>query len=175
MLSGDGTLFVCNVRSNKVQTCSEFSEDELLSVVIMKNGRKVICGTQTGALLLYSWGFFKDCSDRLAVKNTTKKEAKAAKDPNKPNEASKEDFRKEYKEKHPSNKSVAVVCKAGGSDWNSMKKAPFVVAAAKRKEDFEHKIEDYKRKLAGGDENESDKSKSEVHDEDEDGCNAPFS
>lgn len=63
--SGDGTLSVCNMRSNKVQTRSEFSEDELLSVVIMKNGRKVICGTQTGALLLYSWGFFKDCSDRF--------------------------------------------------------------------------------------------------------------
>ncbi|PKI67331.1 hypothetical protein CRG98_012280 [Punica granatum] len=63
--SGDGTLSVCNLRSNKVQTRSEFSEDELLSVVIMKNGRKVICGTQTGTLLLYSWGFFKDCSDRF--------------------------------------------------------------------------------------------------------------
>ncbi|XP_073121565.1 WD repeat-containing protein JIP5-like [Henckelia pumila] len=61
----DGTLSVCNLRSNKVQTISEFSEDELLSVVIMKNGRKVVCGTQTGTLLLYSWGFFKDCSDRF--------------------------------------------------------------------------------------------------------------
>lgn len=63
--SGDGTLSVCNLRRNKVQAQSEFSEDELLSVVIMKHGRKVICGTQTGALLLYSWGHFKDCSDRF--------------------------------------------------------------------------------------------------------------
>ncbi|KAF8412206.1 hypothetical protein HHK36_000166 [Tetracentron sinense] len=63
--SGDGTMSVCSLRRNKVQTQSEFSEDELLSVVIMKNGRKVICGTQTGALLLYSWGRFKDCSDRF--------------------------------------------------------------------------------------------------------------
>ncbi|KAL9249819.1 WD repeat-containing protein [Drosera capensis] len=55
--SGDGML--------SVQSHSEFSEDELLSVVLMKNGRKVICGTQSGALLLYSWGFFKDCSDRF--------------------------------------------------------------------------------------------------------------
>ncbi|KAG6424082.1 hypothetical protein SASPL_114494 [Salvia splendens] len=99
-INGDGTLSVCNLRSNKVcsftffqhfviliasgcqclyqlrllneriyvinvhqvQTRSEFSEDELLSVVIMKNGRKVVCGTQSGTLLLYSWGFFKDCS-----------------------------------------------------------------------------------------------------------------
>lgn len=64
-VSGDGTLSVCNLRRNKVQVQSEFSEDELLSVVIMKNGRKVICGTQSGALLLYSWGHFKDCSDRF--------------------------------------------------------------------------------------------------------------
>ncbi|XP_073153846.1 WD repeat-containing protein 55-like [Henckelia pumila] len=63
--SGDGTLSVCNLRSNKVQTIFEFSEDELLSVLIMKNGRNVVCGTQTGTLLLYSWGFFKDCSDRF--------------------------------------------------------------------------------------------------------------
>ncbi|XP_059642078.1 WD repeat-containing protein 55 isoform X1 [Cornus florida] len=63
--SGDGTLSLCNLRSNKVETRSEFSEDELLSVVLMKNGRKVICGTQTGTLLLYSWGFLKDCSDRF--------------------------------------------------------------------------------------------------------------
>ncbi|CAN8287538.1 unnamed protein product [Cochlearia groenlandica] len=63
--SGDGTLSVCNLRTNKVQSQSEFSEDELLSVVIMKNGRKIICGTQNGNLLLYSWGFFKDCNDRF--------------------------------------------------------------------------------------------------------------
>lgn len=63
--SGDGTLSVCSVRSNKVQAQSEFCEDEPLSLVIMKNGRKVICGTQTGTLLLYSWGFFQDCSDRF--------------------------------------------------------------------------------------------------------------
>ncbi|OMO50518.1 hypothetical protein COLO4_38041 [Corchorus olitorius] len=63
--SGDGTLSVCNLRTYKVQTRSEFSEDELTSVIVMKNGRKVICGSQSGTLLLYSWGFFKDCSDRF--------------------------------------------------------------------------------------------------------------
>ncbi|KAJ4806815.1 WD repeat-containing protein 55 [Rhynchospora pubera] len=63
--SGDGTLSVCSIKKNKVQSQSEFSEDELLSLAVMKNGKKVICGTQTGALLLYSWGHFKDCSDRF--------------------------------------------------------------------------------------------------------------
>ncbi|KAK9129171.1 hypothetical protein Sjap_009658 [Stephania japonica] len=63
--SGDGTLSVCSLQKNKVLVQSEFSEDEPLSVVIMKNGRKVICGTQNGVLLLYSWGHFQDCSDRF--------------------------------------------------------------------------------------------------------------
>lgn len=63
--SGDGTLSVCNLRRNKVQAQSEFSEEELLSVVIMKNGRKVVCSSHIGNLLLYSWGCFNDCSDRF--------------------------------------------------------------------------------------------------------------
>ncbi|KAK0583575.1 hypothetical protein LWI29_038336 [Acer saccharum] len=63
--SGDGTLSVCNLRKNTVQTRSEFSEEELTSVVLMKDGRKVVCGSQSGTLLLYSWGHFKDCSDRF--------------------------------------------------------------------------------------------------------------
>ncbi|TVU28755.1 hypothetical protein EJB05_20287 [Eragrostis curvula] len=63
--SGDGTLSVNNLRRNKVKFQSEFSEDELLSLVIMKNGKKVVCGTPSGALLLYSWGYFQDCSDRF--------------------------------------------------------------------------------------------------------------
>ncbi|XP_068636648.1 WD repeat-containing protein 55-like [Aristolochia californica] len=69
--SGDGTLSVCNLRKNKVQSRSEFSEDELLSVVVMKNGRKVVCGTQTGALFLYSWGYFQDWSDSFRGPSTS--------------------------------------------------------------------------------------------------------
>jgi hypothetical protein len=26
-----------------------------------QNGRKVVCGSQTGTLLLYTWGCFRDC------------------------------------------------------------------------------------------------------------------
>ncbi|XVF61005.1 hypothetical protein PTKIN_Ptkin08bG0093400 [Pterospermum kingtungense] len=73
--SGDGTLSICNLRTNKVQTRSEFSEDELTSVLVMKNGRKVICGSQSGTLLLYSWGFFKDCSDRFVDLSASSVEA----------------------------------------------------------------------------------------------------
>ncbi|EYU36572.1 hypothetical protein ABFS82_14G281000 [Erythranthe guttata] len=114
-------------------------------------------------------------SSRLAVKKQTKKEKQAAKDPNKPKRPPSaffvfmEDFRRQYKEKHPTNKSVAVVGKAGGDKWKSLsdeEKAPYQAAAEKRKEEYERKMEAYNRKLAGGDD-ESDKSKSEVNDEDD--------
>ena len=63
--SGDGTLSICNLRRNRVDSKTEFAEDELLSVVVCKHGQKVICGSQDGVLLLYSWGAMKDCSDRF--------------------------------------------------------------------------------------------------------------
>ncbi|KAF6163695.1 hypothetical protein GIB67_036155 [Kingdonia uniflora] len=63
--SGDGTLSSYSLKKRRVIVKSEFSEDEPLSLVIMKNGRKVICGTQNGVLLLYSWGQFTDHSDRF--------------------------------------------------------------------------------------------------------------
>ncbi|KAK6160833.1 hypothetical protein DH2020_004214 [Rehmannia glutinosa] len=121
----------------------------------------------------------RKADSKLAVKKQTKKEKKAAKDPNKPKRPSSaffvfmEDFRKQYKEMHPKNKSVAAVGKAGGDQWKSLseeEKAPFVAKAEKRKEEYERKMEAYNRKLAGGGDDESDKSKSEVNDdEDEEG------
>ncbi|EFJ36749.1 hypothetical protein SELMODRAFT_76049 [Selaginella moellendorffii] len=64
-VSGDGTLAVSSLRRNKVDFRSEFSEDELLSVVLAKQRTKVVCGSQSGVLLLYSWGEFQDCDDRF--------------------------------------------------------------------------------------------------------------
>ncbi|XP_051126519.1 HMG1/2-like protein [Andrographis paniculata] len=114
---------------------------------------------------------------RLAVRKQTKKEKKAAKDPNKPKRPPSaffvfmEDFRKQFKEMYPNNKSVAAVGKAGGDKWKSMsdeEKAPYVAKAEKRKEEYERKMEAYNRKLAGEGDEESDKSKSEVNDEGDD-------
>lgn len=133
----------------------------------------------------------KKADSKLSVKSKTaasgragKKPAKAAKpakDPNKPKRPASaffvfmEDFRKQYKEKHPNNKSVSVVGKAGGDKWKSLsdaEKAPYVAKAEKRKQDYEKTIQAYNKKLAEGkdeeEEEESDKSKSEVHDDDED-------
>jgi hypothetical protein len=43
----------------------EDADDELSSVVVLKNGKKVVCGSQLGVLTIFSWGHFADCSDRL--------------------------------------------------------------------------------------------------------------
>lgn len=117
---------------------------------------------------------------RLGVKKSaaqTKKEKNAAKDPNKPKRPASaffvfmEDFRKQYKEKHPNNKSVAAVGKAGGDKWKHMsdaEKAPYIAKAEKRKAEYEKNMDAYNKKQAGEaeEEEESDKSKSEVDEED---------
>ncbi|XP_073038492.1 HMG1/2-like protein [Primulina eburnea] len=114
------------------------------------------------------------------------KKGKPVKDPNKPKRPASaffvfmEDFRKQYKEKHPNNKSVATVGKAGGDKWKSLseaEKAPFVAKAEKRKAEYEKTLQAYNKKMnegAGTEEEESDKSRSEVNDEndDEDGSDA---
>ncbi|CAH9094839.1 unnamed protein product [Cuscuta epithymum] len=119
--------------------------------------------------------------NKLAVKkgNTDKKKQKAAKDPNKPKRPPTaffvfmEEFRKTFKENNPGNKSVSVVGKAGGVEWKNMSesdKAPYKAKADKRKREYEKTMEAYNNKetVAPVEEEESDKSKSEIHDNNED-------
>ena len=40
-------------------------EDELLSIAIIKDGRKVVVGTQGGVLDIWSWDRWGDMSDRF--------------------------------------------------------------------------------------------------------------
>ncbi|XP_042473950.1 HMG1/2-like protein isoform X1 [Zingiber officinale] len=133
----------------------------------------------------------KKADSKLAVKKGSERASKkprntkAEKDPNKPKRPPSaffvfmEEFRKTFKEKHPNNKSVAVVGKAGGDKWKSLSeedKAPYVTKAAKLKAEYTKKIATYNKNEAQGgsrpaaiaEEDESDKSKSEVHDDDED-------
>ncbi|MQL88985.1 hypothetical protein Taro_021556 [Colocasia esculenta] len=130
----------------------------------------------------------KKGDSRLAVKRKGTEKAskkpvkKAGKDPNKPKRPPSaffvfmEEFRKQFQEKNPNNKSVATVGKAGGAKWKSLseaEKAPYVNKANKRKVEFQKAMADYEKKKEAGsnsaeEENESDRSKSEVHDEDED-------
>ncbi|XP_057958917.1 HMG1/2-like protein [Malania oleifera] len=124
----------------------------------------------------------RKADSRLSVKKkgaASKKAAKkAVKDPNKPKRPPSaffvfmEEFRKQYKEKHPGNKSVSVVGKAGGDKWKSLtdeEKAPFIAKAEKRKTEYTKTMQAYNKKMAEGakasDEDESDKSRSEVHDD----------
>jgi WD40 repeat protein len=53
-----------NTRQKSVRV-SDDQEDELLSLKIMKNGKKVVCGTGEGVLEVFSWGTWGDCSDRF--------------------------------------------------------------------------------------------------------------
>ncbi|PAN13704.1 hypothetical protein PAHAL_2G358600 [Panicum hallii] len=112
---------------------------------------------------------------RLSVRKS-----KADKDPNKPKRPPSaffvfmEDFRKDYKEKHPNVKQVSVIGKAGGDKWKSLseaEKAPFVSKAEKLKAEYNKKMDAYNNKPTGGPtaSGDSDKSKSEVNDEDEEG------
>ncbi|KAJ8647520.1 hypothetical protein MRB53_000543 [Persea americana] len=113
-------------------------------------------------------------------KKLTKKEKAVKKDPNKPKRPPSaffvflEEFRKVYKQEHPNVKAVSAVGKAGGEKWKSLsdaEKAPFEAKAAKRKADYEKQISAYNKKqesMADDGEEESDRSKSEVNDDEED-------
>jgi hypothetical protein len=35
------------------------------AVAVVKHGKKVVCGSQSGVLALWSWGYWNDCSDRF--------------------------------------------------------------------------------------------------------------
>eukprot|EP00047_Mylnosiga_fluctuans_P001972 m.222635 g.222635 ORF g.222635 m.222635 type:complete len:393 (-) comp10797_c0_seq1:820-1998(-) len=61
---GDGRLSVLNLRKN-TRKASDQLEDELLSVVVVKDTRFVVCGTQEGILAIYKWGQWEDYVDRI--------------------------------------------------------------------------------------------------------------
>lgn len=85
--SADGTLAVIDLRKNHVHAPkkglrpsiqstvksgpftllrqSDNQEDELLSLILLKGGKKVICGTLNGVLNFWSWGTWGDISDRF--------------------------------------------------------------------------------------------------------------
>ena len=72
--SADGTLCVYDLRmaqqpsvyeKDKIVRRSDVQDDELLSLRVMKNGKKVVCGTGMGVLNVWSWGTWGDISDRF--------------------------------------------------------------------------------------------------------------
>lgn len=63
--SGDGRLTAYDLRKNALAGKSDELDDELLSVAVIKNGRKIVCGSQDGVLVIFSWGTWGDMSDRF--------------------------------------------------------------------------------------------------------------
>ncbi|KAJ1467689.1 hypothetical protein T484DRAFT_1645278, partial [Baffinella frigidus] len=62
---GDGFLSVWNRKSGKLIAMSDQLDDEFLSLQILKRGKKVVCGSQSGVLSIFSWGHWGDVSDRM--------------------------------------------------------------------------------------------------------------
>merc|ERR1711939_1280309 len=44
---------------------TDYMDEELLSLVLIKNGKKVVCGTQDGVLGVFTWGIWADVADRI--------------------------------------------------------------------------------------------------------------
>ena len=63
--SGDYTLCVYDIRKPTTDIRSDEQESELNCVEIIKGGKKAVCGTQEGVLLVFSDGKWGDCSDRF--------------------------------------------------------------------------------------------------------------
>ncbi|XP_026403392.1 high mobility group protein B3-like isoform X2 [Papaver somniferum] len=81
-----------------------------------------------------------------------------------------EDFRHTYKNKHPNNKSVSAVGKAGGDKWRSLsdaEKAPYVAEAEKRKAEYNKHMCPYCKKMSEGVASDEDESESDEDNESE--------
>lgn len=63
--SGDGYLSVLHLRKGTLEARSDNTEDELLSIAIVKYGKNVVTGTQSGVLNVWSWGDWGDYKDRF--------------------------------------------------------------------------------------------------------------
>mmetsp|Transcript_13995 Transcript_13995/g.30736 ORF Transcript_13995/g.30736 Transcript_13995/m.30736 type:complete len:255 (+) Transcript_13995:120-884(+) len=63
-VGGDATLCAYDMRQQKKHYRSDEQESELHCIQVIKNGRKVIAGTQDGVILVFSWDQWGDCSDR---------------------------------------------------------------------------------------------------------------
>ncbi|XP_064527621.1 WD repeat-containing protein 55 isoform X1 [Pseudopipra pipra] len=66
--SGDGTLGVYNVKRRRFDLLSEPQNGDLTSVVLLKRGRKVACGSSEGTIYLFNWDGFGAASDRFALR-----------------------------------------------------------------------------------------------------------
>lgn len=63
----DGLLSVFDDRNRKALAVSEYQEDELTCICLVKNGTKLVVGTESGTLLLFNVGEWGDHTDRIKL------------------------------------------------------------------------------------------------------------
>jgi len=63
--SSDGHLSVYDLRKGRLEARSDELEEELLCLAPLKGGKKLLAGSDSGVLGVFSWGDFGDFSDRL--------------------------------------------------------------------------------------------------------------
>jgi WD40 repeat protein len=63
--AGDATLCIYDIRNQSHFYKSDDQESEIHAITVMKNGKKVYCGTQEGPMLIFKWGKWEDCVDRF--------------------------------------------------------------------------------------------------------------
>lgn len=66
--SGDGTMGVFNIKRRRFELLSEPQNGDLTSVVLLKRGKKVACGSSEGTIYLFNWNGFGATSDRFALR-----------------------------------------------------------------------------------------------------------
>jgi len=65
--SGDTTMGVFNIKRRRFELVSEIQSGDLLTVSIVKRGRKVVCGSSDGTIYIFNWDGFGATSDRFFV------------------------------------------------------------------------------------------------------------
>eukprot|EP00750_Incisomonas_marina_P009097 INCI15806.1.p1 GENE.INCI15806.1~~INCI15806.1.p1 ORF type:complete len:457 (+),score=120.82 INCI15806.1:153-1523(+) len=63
--SGDGVLGVFDLRTMKAVALSDDIEEELTCLAVAKRGKKILAGTESGTLAIFSFGQWGDISDRF--------------------------------------------------------------------------------------------------------------
>jgi len=63
--SGDGSMTIYDIRKDEPLDRTDMLKDELLSLALMKNGKSVVCGSQSGILYNYRYGDWFDVPQRF--------------------------------------------------------------------------------------------------------------
>lgn len=63
--SCDGMMGVFDLRKKNLYAMSDHFEEDLLGVVICKEGKKVLASTSEGIINVFSWDWFGDSNDRI--------------------------------------------------------------------------------------------------------------